>query len=662
MIRQFLLIVFCLLFGTQLDAQLLKDTVRIPEVEIIASPDNIHHGINSTKVDTLAISGSVNANLSDLLTKYSPIFIKSYGQGGLATASFRGTAASHTQVFWNGLPVNSPMVGEVDLSLLPVFFADDINLLYGSSSLILGSGALGGSIVIENNADWNNRFKFSFIQGIGSFQNYQDFFSLGFGNRRFQTNTRVLWETGKNKYPFYNINTGTYMHQTNDNFSKTGLMQEFYVRLGASDMLSFKAWGLSGNRNIPQLTTTDNTLDNYIENQRDFSINAVAELKHIFTKGLWELAGGMTISDMNYYQKYQDTTTNILQDSSSFKSTVCFIKTNYSKTFTRQFSLESGLSCTNSQANANDYQFSISAPNQLSNTNFNANILECSAFARINTLLSKRFEFFMLVRQNSNNSVLLPVTPSFTIEYQMIRDKGLILDANIARNYHLPTLDDLYFVPGGNPLLKPEEGYSSDILIHQQYKSRQFSIESRISGYASYIHDWIVWNYTSFNFWTPENVQTVFARGIECYISSDANYLDWIYRIRANFSFTRTTSQDKNDLLNGSSSYGKQLIFIPMYLYNLLFTTEYHHWYLNYSLNYTGNRYTTSSNDPESLLPRYLLNNIAIGKTFYVAKYKSDLQLQVNNLFNVQYEPLRGMAMPGINIELLLRINFIQLI
>ncbi len=641
-----------------LEAQLLKDTVRIPEVNINSSRSITQQGINKTRIDSIAMSGSINANLSDLLTKYSPIFIKSYGQGGLATASFRGTAASHTQVFWNGLPVNSPMVGEVDLSLLPVFFADDINLLYGSSSLILGSGALGGSIVIENNADWNNRFKISCIQGIGSFQNYQAFFSIGEGSRMFQTNTRVLWETGKNNYPFYNNNTGTFMSQTNDNSSKAGLMQEFYVRFGTSDILSLKAWGLSSNRNLPQLTTTDNTNDNYKENQRDYSINIVAELKHILTKGLWDFSGGITTSNMYYYQKYQDTTASDLQDSSAFKSTVYFIKTNYSKSISGQFSLETGLSFTNSQANAKDFNFSLTAPNELSETSFNAQRLECSAFGRFSALLNKRLELFLLVRQGSDNSVLLPVIPSFTAEYQLVSNKRLVLDANVARNYHLPTLDDLYFVPGGNPLLKPEEGYAADILLHQQYKSPQFSVESRISGYASYINNWIVWNYTSFNLWSPENVNIVFARGFECYMSGDAGYLNWIYRMRANFSYTRTTSQDRND----PGSYGKQLIFIPMYLYNLLFDAEYHHWYFNYSLNYTGNRYTTSSNDQDSLLPRYLLNNAAIGKTFNLAKYKSDLQLQVNNIFNVQYEPLRGMAMPGINFEFLLRINFNRLI
>ena len=654
--RYLILIILC--YYLPVKAQVLKDTVHIQQVEINASQNLSAHGLNKTNVDSLSMKGSINASLSDLLTKYSPIFIKSYGQGGLATASFRGTAASHTQVYWNGIPVNSPMVGEVDLSLLPVFFADDISLLYGSSSLIMGSGALGGSIVINNKADWDNRFKFSCIQGGGSFQNYQTFFSMGSGNKNFQTSTRLLWETGLNNYPFYNINTGTYMTQANDNFSKAGLMQELYFRLNTLNMISIKAWGLFSDRNLPQLTTTDNTADNYRENQRDYSINAVAELKHSITGGIWELAGGLTTSQMYYYQKYQSPTDTILQDSSAFESTVYFIRTNVSKTFSDGLSIEGGLSCTNSQAKANDFQFSATSEDKLRDTSFIAHRFEGSAYGRLSAVLNKKFMLFLLVRQSTNNNILLPVIPSLTSEYQLISNQRLVLGASLARNYHLPTLDDLYFVPGGNPSLKPEEGYSADLVLHQKYKYSRLTIESRVSGYASYINNWIVWNYTSFDLWTPENVNTVFARGVECFLSSDVCFADWIFRERANFSYTHTTSENKNDVVYGSASYGKQLIFIPFYLYNLLFDAEYCHWYMNYSLNYTGNRYTTSSNDPGSLLPRYILNNTAVGKTYALANYKIDLQLQINNIFNVQYEPIRGMAMPGINFELLFRLNF----
>ena len=66
--------------------------------------------------------------VAELLSENSVIYIKSYGSGGLSTASFRGTGAGHTQLTWNDININNPMVGQFDLSLVPAGFIDDINI------------------------------------------------------------------------------------------------------------------------------------------------------------------------------------------------------------------------------------------------------------------------------------------------------------------------------------------------------------------------------------------------------------------------------------------------------------------------------------------------------------------------------------------------------
>ena len=53
------------------------------------------------------------------------IFSKQYGRATLSTVAFRGTAASHTQVMWNGMRINSPMLGMTDFSMIPSYFVDD---------------------------------------------------------------------------------------------------------------------------------------------------------------------------------------------------------------------------------------------------------------------------------------------------------------------------------------------------------------------------------------------------------------------------------------------------------------------------------------------------------------------------------------------------------
>src|SRR5690606_11557352 len=109
-------------------------------------------------------------HLGDILQSNTGIFIKSYGQGGLATASFRGTAASHTKVLWNDMPLNSSMNGLIDFSLLPIAFYDGIEIDYGGASLEQNSGSLGGSINLKNGVDFTNRVNIDARQTFASYQ------------------------------------------------------------------------------------------------------------------------------------------------------------------------------------------------------------------------------------------------------------------------------------------------------------------------------------------------------------------------------------------------------------------------------------------------------------------------------------------------------------
>ena len=139
---KFLLCGFVLLcFSDEILAQKLTDTIHIQEVQVFGKRKIEEAGSMVTHIDTLALQMMKTQTISELLSSYSPVFMKSYGRGSTATASFRGTAPSHTQVFWNGIKLNSPMRGDVDFSLFPVYFIDDISLLHGGSSLQSGSGA-----------------------------------------------------------------------------------------------------------------------------------------------------------------------------------------------------------------------------------------------------------------------------------------------------------------------------------------------------------------------------------------------------------------------------------------------------------------------------------------------------------------------------------------
>ena len=125
MIRR-LLIILLILFALSVMASAQNDTIMLESVEINAAHvfNKVSKETMERKIDTAVIKRLQTRSLSQLLIQHSPVFIKTYGPGGTASASFRGTTSSHTLVLWNGFQLNSPTLGEVDFSMIPVFFTD----------------------------------------------------------------------------------------------------------------------------------------------------------------------------------------------------------------------------------------------------------------------------------------------------------------------------------------------------------------------------------------------------------------------------------------------------------------------------------------------------------------------------------------------------------
>ena len=88
------------------------------------------------------------------------------------------------------------------------------------------------------------------------------------------------------------------------------------------------------------------------------------------------------------------------------------------------------------------------------------------------------------------------------------------LSGSISRNYRYPTLNDRYWVPGGNPGLRPEQSLSGEFSILRWLPWTENGIlEYSLGGYWNEVDDWILWLPGNGNIWSPENVQHVQARG-----------------------------------------------------------------------------------------------------------------------------------------------------
>lgn len=130
----------------------------IHEVQVLGKRPMKDIGVQQTKFDSLVLKENIALSMADILTFNSSIFVKNYGRATLSTVSFRGTSASHTQVTWNGMRINSPMLGMTDFSMIPSYFIDDASLFHGTSSVNMTGGGLGGLGETGNCACSSTRF------------------------------------------------------------------------------------------------------------------------------------------------------------------------------------------------------------------------------------------------------------------------------------------------------------------------------------------------------------------------------------------------------------------------------------------------------------------------------------------------------------------------
>ncbi len=636
---KFLIFIFLIAFFSGLKAQNLADTIQIKEIEILAKRKVEEAGLKLTRPDSMARISTLTTSLSELISEYTPVFIRSYGRGSTATASFRGTAATHTQVQWNGMNLNSPMNGIADLSLLPVFFADDIYLLHGGSSLAEGSGALGGSIHLNSQINWEDNFELSGIFETGSFQSRKAFLKILLGSNRLKSNTRLFFEESENDFPFYNYGVIPQRNDTlkNADYWKTGILQEFYYRSNANAIMALRFWLQKGDRNLPQLMSYEGSERE--EFQKDEQIRIQYELKKYTDKYNYHFFTGINSTTLNYYRatpEFNFINANSESRENSFQ--------NHLRIF-REFSTTSYATVS---FDVNYHQVQIN--NKINSEGYNRDRFETSLLINWHLKPSNRFAAFVLMRSENYDHHVIPLIPGAGFEWQINQKWPLLLKTNISRNYHKPTLNDLYWLPGGNPELLAEDGYSADLSFSWQQEGNLISFDNELTGFVSLIDNWIVWQPSKSGayFWEANNVKKVFSRGVEYRFSADKSWKNVALKSGGNYSFTLTTNE--NAVRSVDESRGKQLIYIPKHKGNLFLAVLVKNFTLKYDLEYTGKRYTNSSNKEsefERVLNPYFLSRVSLDKILKMNAIRINLKLTVDNLLNEDYQSILWRPMPG---------------
>lgn len=621
------------------NGQDLIDTVQIKEIRVLAKRKVEEAGLKITRPDSLQRASSLTTDLSELISGSSPVFIKSSGRGSPATASFRGTAATHTQVLWNGMNLNSPMRGMADLSLLPVFFTDEVYLLHGGSSMTKGSGALGGSIHLENTPDWSSAFNLEVLTEAGSFHSRKSFIKLKAGGKQFQSSTRLFYDGSENDFPFYN--SGVIPKRTdtlkNADYWKAGILQEFYLRHFNDQVSSLRFWFQKSDRNLPQLMSYQGSEREEFQKDEQFRIQY--DWKK-YSDGLnYQFFTGLNTTRLDYYRAtpaFQFVNEDARSIETGWMNHLRIFRKFDEKTFAT-FSLD-----------ANYHQ--VEAVNNQTESGYKKDRMETSLMLNLHFKPGNRFAAFILMRSENYDKQVVSLIPSAGLEWQVLRNLPVVLRGNAARNYHKPSLNDLYWLPGGNPNLLPEDGYTADVSLAGDFVFGKIVFQNELTGFLSKIENWIIWQPAANGayYWEAANVKDVLSRGLEYQFSAALDWKKIRFRSGGNYAFTATSNL--NAVRSVDESRGKQLIYIPKHKGGFYSSISWQGLTLKYDLNGVGKRFTKSSNhesDFEQVLNPYFLSKITADKQAEWDAITFNLKFAVDNLFNQNYQSILWRPMPG---------------
>ena len=632
-LKVYLLLLF-LLQGYWGFAQIVANdsTIFLKQVTITSNRlDNFSSGAKIETIDSLVFSQYKSGNLSALLENESPLFIKSYGLGSLATTSFRGGSANHTAVLWNGFNLSSPMNGLLDLSLIPNNFINTVNIQYGGSSALWGSGAVGGTILLNNEATFNKGLTITAGTNFGSFNSFGQNLSVEISKKKWASSVKLFNNSAKNNYEFYNVqrSDSAKQKQSNAELRQYGVLFENYFKINTHQKINVRFWYQNNDRNIPP--TLLQTISN--SNQKDESYRITSEWQRVGEKITW--LARLAFFDENL--TYNDGYNNI-----AFSHSKTIISEAESKITTfKNHLLNIGINNTFATAVADGY------PNKPSQNRF-------AVFASYTIRSSNdKFRTTLSVRQEVVESKIVPFTYSLGSEYEIY--KWISAKASASKVYRIPTFNDLYWTPGGNINLLPESGYCAEASLVFKLRSSNSKINLLVEPtvFTRYMDNWIIW-LPSQSYWSPQNLMEVWSRGMETKteLSFKFNKIKFTTALRTNYVVsTNELAKTEND-----ASVDKQLIYVPMYSGNAKFSIQYKNLVMAYQQNYTGYRYTSTDNS-EFLNPFWLTNLYAAYKIIYKS-YALNVFAQVNNLFNTPYQVLLNRAMPLRNYQAGISIQF----
>lgn len=604
------LIFFCLCLGA-VQAQTDTTARHLPVVDIASKRVLAEHGAQRVIVfDSAALQKMAHAQLGDLLALESGVFIKSYGLGSSATSAIRGGSAGHTLLLWNGLPIGNPMLGQSDLSLIPLGGFDRASVTFGGNAALWGSGALGGVISLQNKADFRPVGQLEYAATFGGFEQKHHVLNVKKTWKNLSFAAQGFAQSGQNDFPYRIRPDLPPKVQTHARLEQRGLQGQAYWRPATRHVVALHLWQQNARRQIPPLTTQN---------------RSTAGQNDAFARGAlhWQYASGRAVwqSRVAYFDEqvlYGDTLFRIFTKN-SFQTGIAEMEADVPLGGSHR--VQMGVHASQNRANT-DYYAATARQTQV------------AAFANWGAAW-RGFRFQAALRQAWFDGNAVPLIPQASVRYRIGEYVSCYIKAG--RNFRLPTLNDRFWQPGGNINLRPEQGWSKEIGF--RLAAKWFSLES--SAYDRRIRDWILWSPVPGTlFWGAGNVAAVHSRGLEQRVRAQLFFGKNHVVLHVNHDLARSTNEVA--LAKPRIEVGQQLFYTPVHQASAGLSWRRGGLEATYAHKYTGS--VTGLNEA---LPAYDIGQAELRYTCFLWRVRTSAFFKVHNIGNRSYRVIERTPMPG---------------
>lgn len=603
-------------------------------------------------------------NVADAVRYFSGAQIKDYGGiGGLKTVNVRSMGTNHVGVFYDGIQLGNAQNGTVDLGRFSLDNMEAITLYNGQKSSTFQSAKDFGSAAsiylqtrtpVFSNGRTHN---FRAAMKLGSF---------GLANPSFLWEQKLSENLSLSLSAEYLYTTGRYKfrYKVTDSYDTTATRKNGDVNAMRAEVSLFgnvergywrsKVYFYKSERGYPGAVVKNK----FSHEDRQWDTN-------LFVQGAYKRDFGRYYSLM-FNAKYAYDYLHYLADPRRDES-LMYVDNRYRQQ-------EAYLSMANRFTLNRHWDINLSADYQFNLLNADMRDFvfprrHTGLVALASSLIYDRFRLqgsvlgtFVreTVKSGRASSDRQEWTPTVVASCRPFGNIDLDVRAFYKRIFRMPTLNDLYYTFVGNVKLDPE--YTNQYNIGLTY-SRNFAgiallnINAQADVYYNEIENKIVAMPTSNFFrWTMMNLGKVEIRGLDLAFQAGWRFLKNIFvNTRINYTFQLAQDfTDKND-----PYYGDQIPYIPRHSGSAVVNLNYFDWEANYSFIYTGERYSSRANIPVNYVLPWYTSDFSVGRTLRgLGPGDLKLTLEVNNIFNQQYEVVACYPMPGINFRAVVQYLF----